>query len=132
MDPKDGRVIPNFITQALRNDPITVYGDGSQTRSFCFVDDLVDGFVKVMDSDQAQGKYYNLGNPDEYTMLQLANIIKETTGSHSEIIYKPLPEDDPTRRRPDISKIKSELEWSPSTSLEIGLAKTIEYFKSVL
>lgn len=132
MDPQDGRVIPNFVTQALRNEPITVYGDGSQTRSFCYVDDLVSGIITVMESDKAQGNYYNLGNPDEYTMLDLATVIKDTIGSKSEIVHQPLPEDDPTRRRPDISKIKADLDWRPNTTLKEGLAKTIEYFKSVV
>lgn len=131
MDPEDGRVIPNFINQALRNEPITIYGDGSQTRSFCYVSDLVEGIVKVMESDQTQGEYYNLGNPDEYTMLELAQIIKDTIGSQSEFVYQPLPEDDPARRRPDITKIQNAVEWQPETSLTAGLAKTIEYFKQL-
>lgn len=132
MDPEDGRVIPNFVTQALKNEPITVYGDGSQTRSFCFVDDLVQGILAVVESDKTQGKYFNLGNPDEYTMLELAQIIKKVTKSSSEIIHKPLPEDDPTRRRPDISLVTKAVDWKPSTSLEDGLTKTIEYFKNVI
>lgn len=130
MDPEDGRVIPNFITQALQNQPLTVYGDGSQTRSFCYVDDLVEGIIKIMESD-SQGEYFNLGNPDEYTMLELANIIKKQTNSNSEIIYKPLPEDDPTRRKPDITKVSTQLGWYPTTSLTDGLTRTIDYFRSI-
>lgn len=132
MDPMDGRVIPNFITQALKGEAITIYGDGSQTRSFCYVDDLVEGIMEVMNSPEAQGDYFNLGNPDEYTMLELAKIIKETVGSNSEIVYRPLPEDDPTQRRPDISKINSRLGWKPQTPLSNGLGKTIEYFKALV
>lgn len=132
MDPQDGRVIPNFLTQALTNQPLTVYGDGSQTRSLCYVDDLVKGLMVVMNSPDAQGDYFNLGNPDEYTMLQLAELIKSITRSGSEIIYKPLPEDDPTKRRPDISKIQSRLGWQPSTTLEGGLDRTITYFRQAL
>lgn len=131
MDPQDGRVIPNFITQALANNPITVYGDGSQTRSFCFVDDLVQGIIKLMNSTPDDHSYYNLGNDDEYTMIDLATLIKESTNSQSEIIFKPLPEDDPTRRRPDISKAKEILDWEPTTSLKDGLDKTVAYFKSL-
>lgn len=131
MDPQDGRVIPNFVTQALHNQPITVYGDGSQTRSFCYVDDLVAGIIGVMEANNTKGEYYNLGNPDEYTMLDLAKRIKQTLKSTSEIIFKPLPEDDPSRRKPDISKIKASIGWQPKVDLNTGLAKTIEYFKSV-
>ena len=131
MDPKDGRVMPNFLTQAIKGEPITVYGDGSQTRSFCYVDDLVRGFILVMESDAAKGEAYNLGNPDEYTMLELAELIKKVTNTSSEIVYKPLPEDDPTRRRPDTTKIETALGWKPSTDLLTGLEKTIEYFKAV-
>jgi len=131
MDPQDGRVIPNFITQALKNEDLTVYGDGSQTRSFCFVDDLVNGIIQIMESGE-QGEYYNLGNPDEYTMLDLAKVIKDATQSKSEIVFKPLPEDDPTRRKPDISKVSQALGWKPSTSLQDGLVKTIDYFQSVV
>lgn len=132
MDPQDGRVIPNFITQALQNQPLTIYGDGSQTRSFCYVDDLVSGIIAVMQGPETQGKYYNLGNPDEYTMLELAQVIKQTLQSDSEIVYKPLPEDDPTRRRPDITRIKTDLGWEPTTTLTDGLSQTIEYFRSII
>lgn len=132
MDPRDGRVIPNFVTQALKNEPITVYGDGSQTRSLCYVDDLVNGILQVMNSELTTGQYYNLGNPDEYTMLELAELIKKTINSNSEIVFKPLPQDDPTRRKPDISKIKQDIGWQPRTPLSLGLAATIQHFKQAL
>ena len=132
MDPRDGRVIPNFLTQALKNEPLTVYGDGQQTRSFCYVDDLVRGILLIMESENGQGQVYNVGNPVENTMLELAEMIKKIVGSSSEIVYKARPEDDPSRRRPDITKVKTELGWEPQTNLEDGLVKTIEYFKSVL
>ncbi len=126
---EDGRVISNFISQALTGKPITVYGDGSQTRSFQYVSDLIDGILKLMDKE-----YHlpvNLGNPHEFTVLELANIIKKITNSNSEIIFKPLPEADPKRRRPDISRAKEVLKWEPKILLEDGLKKMIEYYKSI-
>lgn len=125
----DGRVVPNFITQALSGKQITVYGNGSQTRSFCYVEDLVEGIEKAMFTEGTKGEIYNLGNPTEHTILEFARKIKELTGSSSEIIFKPLPKDDPTRRKPDITKAKEKLGWAPKTSLEAGLKKTIEYFR---
>jgi len=128
----DGRVVSNFIVQALRNEDITVYGDGSQTRSFCYVDDLIDGLIKLMNSPDDFTGPVNLGNPEEYRIIDLANIIIELTGSKSKIVYKPLPPDDPKRRKPDITLAKTKLNWEPTTKLIDGLKKTIEYFKSVL
>lgn len=132
MDPRDGRVFPNFISQALKDEPITVYGDGEQTRSFCYVSDLVAGLIQVMESPNAQGEVYNLGNPKEQSMLDVAKLIRKLTGSNSEMVFEPLPEDDPSRRRPDIDKIKSELGWEPKVDLETGLKETIEYFRDKL
>ncbi len=125
----DGRVAPNFITQALSGKPITVYGDGSQTRSFCYAEDLVEGIEKAMFTEGTKGEVFNLGNPAEHTILEFARKIKELTGSKSEIAFKPLPKDDPTRRKPDITKARERLGWIPKTSLEAGLKKTIEYFR---
>lgn len=130
MRPEDGRVISNFISQALRGIPITVYGDGSQTRSFQYITDLIDGILKFMNVDYFEP--INLGNPNEFTILELANIVKKLTGSKSEIVFKPLPEGDPTRRRPDITRAKQILRWEPKVSLEDGLKKMIEYYKSIL
>jgi UDP-glucuronate decarboxylase len=124
----DGRVISNFITQALRGEPLTLYGDGQQTRSFCFVSDMVDGLVRLMASP-LRAKPINLGNPGEFTMLELAERVRRLTGSRSEIVYEPLPEDDPHRRRPDITRAKELLGFSPRVELEEGLARTIEYFR---
>lgn len=124
----DGRVVPNFLKQALRGDDLTVYGDGSQTRSFCYVTDLLDGIIKLLHSDVDEP--VNVGNPDEMTILEFAEIVIEVTGSDSGITYEPLPEDDPQRREPDISRAREELGWSPEVSLEEGLEKTIPYFKS--
>lgn len=126
----DGRAVPNFITQGIRNEPITVYGDGSQTRSFCYVDDLVDGMVRLIFSNITEP--VNIGNPREITILKIAEIIKETLGSKSEIVFKPLPGDDPKQRRPDITKAEKLLGWSPKWSLEDGLVKTIDFFKSAV
>jgi len=123
----DGRVIPNFITQALANKPITIYGNGKQTRSFCYVDDLVTGIIKMMDSDQLGPM--NLGNPKENTMIEIANFIKKIANSKSEIIFKPLPEDDPTRRCADISHAKKTLQWEPKVTLDDGLKKTVDWFR---
>lgn len=125
----DGRVVSNFIVQALRGNDMTVYGDGSQTRSFCYVDDLVDGLVKMMNNEDLVGPV-NLGNPGEFTVLELANMVKKLTGSNSKIIYNPLPQDDPVQRRPDISIAKESLGWRPLVGLEDGLLRSIEYFSS--
>ncbi len=129
MHPNDGRVVSNFIVQALRGNPITIYGTGEQTRSFCYVDDLVDGLIKMMDQEQEIGPI-NLGNPNEMTMKQLAEAVLKTTSSESEIIQKELPADDPQRRQPDISLAKKILHWEPKVSLEEGLEKTTEYFQA--
>ena len=125
---RDGRVVPNFIPQALRNEPITVYGDGSQTRSFCFVSDLVEGIVRLLRSDYDKGPV-NLGNPVEVTILQFAERIKALTASKSETVFRPLPEDDPKVRQPDIGRARKILGWEPKVGLDEGLKKTIEYFK---
>lgn len=132
MHPKDGRVVTNFIMQALRNDPITIYGDGTQTRSFCFVDDLVDGFIRLMDSPKDVTGPINLGNPDEFTMLELAYLVIELIGSSSKITHLPLPQDDPQRRRPNIEEAKEALDWEPHIKLQAGLEKTITYFNDQL
>jgi len=132
MHPNDGRVVSNFIVQALKNEPITVYGDGSQTRSFCYIDDLVDGIFKMMNSPDDFTGPVNLGNPEEYRIIELAKKIIELTGSRSKIIFKPLPQDDPRRRRPDITLARAKLGWEPSTPIEEGLKKTIHYFDSLL
>ncbi len=126
----DGRVISNFIVQALRGEPLTVYGDGSQTRSFCYVDDMVEGIIKAMESDYIGP--INLGNPEEITIMELAEKIISLTGSRSKIEFKPLPPDDPARRRPDISLAKKVLNWEPKVSLEEGLKRTIEYFRKAI
>jgi len=131
MRPDDGRVVPNFITQALTGNPLTVYGDGSQTRSFCYVTDLVRGIYLMMHSN-TKGMVVNLGNPDEMTVLELARKIKEMTGSPSEIVFKPLPENDPLQRRPDISRAKKLLGWEPEVSLDEGLEKTIGWFRECI
>lgn len=126
MDPNDGRVVSNFITQALRQEPITVYGDGAQTRSFCYIDDLVNGIVRLMRIDYALP--VNLGNPDEYTILQLADMVARSTGSKIDIVFKSLPTDDPKRRKPDIQRAVSLLDWHPMVPLEEGIRRTITYF----
>lgn len=133
MAENDGRVVSNFIVQALKNEPITIYGDGSQTRSFCYVDDLVDGFIRMMErtDDDFTGPV-NLGNPGEFTILELAEKIIELTGSKSKIKNMPLPSDDPTQRRPDIELAKKMLNWEPTVQLENGLRKTINYFEDRL
>ena len=132
MQPNDGRVISNFIVQALVNEDITVFGEGTQTRSFCYVDDMVDGLIRMMDAvDELIGPL-NLGNPDEYSMLQLAEMIIRLTGTQSRIIFKPLPQDDPLQRSPDIALAREKLNWEPKINLEEGLRKTIEYFKAIL
>ena len=131
MNENDGRVVSNFIIQALKNIPITVYGDGSQTRSFCYCDDLIDGTVKMMNSENFIGPV-NLGNPIEMPVIDFAKIIIKTTNSKSEIIFKELPKDDPVKRQPDISLAKEKLNWQPKHNLEDGLKKTIEYFENYL
>ena len=127
----DGRVVSNFIVQALKGDDITIYGDGSQTRSFCYVDDLIEGFVRMMDQDKIIGPV-NIGNPGEFTMLELAKEVLDLTGSKSKIVYKPLPGDDPKMRRPNIDLAKSALGWEPTIPLRQGLEKTIVYFEELL
>ncbi|ESY82423.1 MAG: SDR family oxidoreductase [Mesorhizobium sp.] len=132
MRPDDGRVISNFIVQALQNEPITVYGTGQQTRSFCYVDDLIDGLVRMMQTDDGVTGPINLGNPVEFTMLELANLVIELTGSRSRIISLPLPIDDPRQRQPDIGSALRELNWEPRTALRDGLVKTIAYFEGLV
>ncbi|MCA1539918.1 SDR family oxidoreductase [Bradyrhizobium sp. NBAIM32] len=132
MLPNDGRVVSNFIVQALTNEPITIYGDGSQTRSFCFVDDLISGLVRLMETPDSLTGPVNLGNPAELEILELAQLIIDMIGSKSVIDFKPLPTDDPKQRQPDIAKAKEELDWAPSVSLHDGLTKTIAYFENLL
>lgn len=132
MHPADGRVVSNFIVQALRHEDITIYGDGSQTRSFCYFEDLIDGFIKMMESDDAITGPVNIGNPGEFTIRQLAEMAIEMTTSRSRIVYLPLPEDDPTQRQPNIDKARALLGWEPRVSLSEGLTHTIEYFRSYL
>jgi len=129
MNSTDGRVVSNFIVQALNDDNITVYGDGSQTRSFCYIDDLIEGLIRMMGSDESITGPFNFGNPVEYNMLELAEMIIEQTKSSSKIIFKELPEDDPKQRKPNINKAKQYLGWEPKTSLKEGIDKTIAYFK---
>ena len=132
MHPNDGRVVSNFIVQALQGKPITVYGDGSQSRSFCYVDDLIEAFVRLMNSDDEFTGPVNLGNPGEFTILELAEKVIGLTGSGSEIVFKPLPTDDPQQRRPDIGLAKQKLGWEPTIKLEDGLQPTIEFFDRLL
>ena len=132
MHPNDGRVVSNFIVQALQGKPITVYGDGSQSRSFCYVNDLIEGFVKFMESNDDFTGPVNLGNPDEFSILELANKVIALTGSRSDIIFEPLPGDDPKQRQPDISLAKDKLNWEPGTDLKKGLEPTINYFSEIL
>jgi UDP-glucuronate decarboxylase len=132
MHPHDGRVVSNFIMQALLNRPITLYGDGRQTRSFCYVDDLVDGLMRLMDTDPEVTGPVNLGNPGEFTIRELAELVIELTGSRSKLVRKPLPEDDPRQRQPDITKAKKLLGWQPKVKLRQGLEKTIPYFEGVI
>lgn len=131
MAESDGRVVSNFIMQALRGEDITIYGKGTQTRSFCFVDDLVEGMIRMMECPDFTGPV-NLGNPDEFTMIELANEVKKLTGSSSKLVYKPLPQDDPTQRQPDISLAMKQLGWKPEIKLKEGLEKTITYFSKRL
>jgi len=130
MDPEDGRVVSNFVVQAIREEPLTIYGDGSQTRSFQYIDDLIEGIVRLMESDYSDP--VNIGNPNEFTMLELAEKVLRLSGSKSEIEYRPLPADDPVRRRPDISRAREVLDWQPEVSLEEGLERTIASFREVL
>ncbi len=132
MHPNDGRVISNFIVQALNNQEITVYGDGLQTRSFCYIDDLIDGIILMMNSPDDFIGPVNLGNPTEFSILELAEMVVELTGNRSEIVFKPLPQDDPVRRRPDITLAKERLDWEPKVPLTEGLKKTIAYFRDIL
>ena len=131
MLPNDGRVVSNFIVQALKGEPITIYGDGNQTRSFCYVDDLVTGMIAMMDQDELVGPV-NLGNPVEFTILELATLVKELTGSKSEIVFQPLPQDDPVRRCPDITLAKAKLHWEPTVPLRDGLTRTVAFFREML
>ena len=131
MHPNDGRVVSNFIVQALKGQDITIFGDGSQTRSFCYVDDLIDGFIRLMNTEPGFTGPVNLGNPGEFTMLELAEKVIELTGSKSKLTFMPLPQDDPKQRQPNIELAKAKLGWEPKVHLENGLIKTIEYFKSL-
>jgi nucleoside-diphosphate-sugar epimerase len=130
--PSDGRVVPEFVSRALRNEPLLIYGSGSITRSYCYVDDLVRGILLAQFSDGTNGQVYNLGNPDEFTLDELAALVLRLTGSSSEVQYQPAREDDPTRRRPDISRVKAALGWEPRVPLEDGLRKTIAWFREAL
>jgi UDP-glucuronate decarboxylase len=132
MHPNDGRVVSNFVIQALNGSALTIYGDGSQTRSFCYVDDLIEGMIRMLNSESGLIGPVNIGNPTEFTMLELANSIISLTGSNSGVIYMPLPSDDPRQRQPDISVANRELGWSPKVNLEEGLSKTIAYFSELL
>jgi UDP-glucuronate decarboxylase len=132
MHPNDGRVVSNFIVQALNNEPITIYGNGEQTRSFCYVDDMIDAFVRLMNSPDDVIGPVNVGNPGEFTILELAQKIIDLTGSHSELVFKPLPSDDPTQRCPNITVAREKLGWEPGIRLEDGLKKTIAYFDTLL
>jgi UDP-glucuronate decarboxylase len=132
MHPNDGRVVSNFIVQAIKGESLTIYGDGTQTRSFCYVDDLIDGLVKLMNSNDDITGPINLGNPNEFSMLELANLVMELTGSKSDILFRSLPEDDPKQRQPDIDLAKKVLNWVPKVELRDGLKQTIEYFKKVI
>jgi len=132
MHPHDGRVVSNFIVQALKGDDITIYGDGLQTRSFCYVDDLIEGMLRLMETESGFTGPVNIGNPGEFTMLELAERVLKLTGSHSKLVFKPLPSDDPRQRQPDIALAKEKLGWEPKVSLHDGLERTIHYFKTVL
>lgn len=132
MHPNDGRVVSNFIVQALKGEDITIYGDGLQTRSFCYVDDLIEGMLRMMDSPDTVIGPINIGNPSEFTMLQLAETVIQLVGSKSKLVFKPLPQDDPRQRKPDISLAKEKLEWQPTVSLNDGLKETIGYFRQII
>jgi UDP-glucuronate decarboxylase len=130
MHPRDGRVVSNFVTSALRGEPLTIHGDGTQTRSFCYISDLVDGLLRMMDTPHAVTGPVNLGNPSEFTIAELADLVIELTGTTSPVEQLPLPADDPVRRRPDITLAKKILGWQPTVDLEEGLLRTIDYFRS--
>lgn len=132
MRPDDGRVIPNFVTQALRGDDLTVYGDGQQTRSFCYVDDLIRGIVTLMKADETKYDVYNMGKQNERSIKELAEEVIEVTGASSEIVYESLPEDDPSQRKPDIKRSKEDLDWEPKVDLSEGLRETVSYFNSIV
>jgi UDP-glucuronate decarboxylase len=132
MHPNDGRVVSNFIVQALRGEDVTIFGEGTQTRSFCYVDDLIDGMLRMMDSPEGFYGPVNLGNPGEFTMIELAERILSITGSRSRLVKKPLPQDDPRQRQPDISLAKAKLDWTPKVALEDGLKETVRFFKHML
>jgi len=132
MHPNDGRVVSNFIVQALRGDDITIYGDGSQTRSFCYVDDLVEAMLRMMDTSAEFVGPMNIGNPGEFTMLELAEKVLTLTGSRSKLVFRPLPADDPKQRRPDITLAKSSIHWEPKVALDDGLRRAIDYFRTLL
>jgi UDP-glucuronate decarboxylase len=132
MHPNDGREVSNFIVQALNNQDITVYGEGSQTRSFCYVDDLIEGMVRMMNGPDEFVGPVNLGNPTEFTILELAEKIIQLTASESRVVFRALPQDDPLQRQPDISLAKEKLQWAPGTALEAGLQSTIAFFKTIL
>ena len=132
MHPNDGRVVSNFIVQALKGEDITIYGDGKQTRSFCYVDDLIDGMMRMMDSGEGFPGPVNIGNPGEFTMLELAENVIRLTGARSKLVFQPLPQDDPRQRQPDISLASEKLEWTPKVTLEDGLKETIAYFRKTL
>ena len=132
MHPNDGRVVSNFIVQALKSQDITMYGDGSQTRSFCYVDDLIEGFVRMMATEKGLTGPINLGNPGEFTMLELAEKVIQLTNSKSKLVFMPLPTDDPKQRQPDITLAKENLGWKPKVNLEDGLKETIAYFRNTL
>ncbi len=129
--PDDGRIVPNFVMQALRHEPITIYGDGSQTRSFCYVSDMVGGLLAAMDTSETRGQVFNLGNPDEYTVNEFAALIARQVGSNAGVTYCPLPVDDPTRRCPDISKAQRVLRWEPQVDLKTGIERTTRWFREV-
>ena len=132
MQPDDGRVVSNFIVQALKGEPLTVFGDGSQTRSFCYIDDMVDGLISLMNSPREVTGPINLGNPGEFTMIELAKQVMALTDSDCELQHLPLPADDPVRRKPDISRAREVLGWEPAVPLSEGLARTVDYFRGVL
>jgi UDP-glucuronate decarboxylase len=132
MHPNDGRVVSNFIVQALQGNDITIYGDGSQTRSFCYVDDLIDAMIKMMATDRSFTGPVNIGNPGEFTMLELAELVLRLSGSKSKLVYQALPSDDPKQRQPNIELAKQKLDWKPKVGLEDGLKETIAYFKKLL
>jgi UDP-glucuronate decarboxylase len=132
MHPNDGRVVSNFVVQALTNQEITIFGDGTQTRSFCYVDDLIEGMIRMMNGPDDLIGPVNLGNPKEFSILELAELTLKLTSSESKIVFKPLPIDDPLQRRPDISLAIERLDWEPKIGLEEGLKKTIEYFRGIV